>query len=86
MVLLGSITQSGLTQVNTVVAALVVVFATVYGSINAVGIMSAGTALGEHRVDWDHGKKQFFGALVGLALCVLVGTAAFRLGGVGATF
>ncbi len=85
-VLLASITSSGLSSINTAVAAIVVLFAMIYGSRCAVGIMASGADFAKTRGDWDQGKDRFFGSVIGLALATLVGTAAFNLGGVGALF
>jgi hypothetical protein len=82
--MLATITQSGLTNVNQAVAAIVILFATIYGSKSAIGIMAAGSHFAADRGAWDEARGQLMGACIGLALAVLVGTGAFNLGGVGA--
>ncbi|MGB8267565.1 MAG: hypothetical protein WCE44_14660 [Candidatus Velthaea sp.] len=85
-ILLATITQSGLSNVNSVIAAIVVLFATIYGGRSMVGIAAAGADFAKTRGDWEQAKDKFFGGAIGLALAALVGTTAFNLGGVGALF
>ncbi|MGP6157938.1 MAG: hypothetical protein ACLPYS_10630 [Vulcanimicrobiaceae bacterium] len=82
--LLATITASALPSLNTVVAAIVVVLATIYGGIGLGGVLGAGGHFAGR--NWDEGKHQLFGAGALLAIATLVGTAAFNLGGVGALF
>jgi hypothetical protein len=86
VLLISTITQSGLTGINQAVAAIVVLFATIYGSKSAIGIMAAGSHFAADRGAWDEARGQLMGACIGLALAVLVGTSAFNLGGVGALY
>lgn len=86
MLIIATITQSGLASINTVVAAIVVLFATIYGARSLVGVMAAGAQFSQQRGAWDEAKSQLMGSCIGLALAALVGTTAFNLGGVGATF
>jgi hypothetical protein len=82
--LIATITTSALPNLNTVVAAIVVVLATIYGGIGLGGVLGAGGHFAGR--NWDEGKHQLFGSGALLALAAIIGTASFQLGGVGATF
>gem|GEM_PF-4893460 len=86
MLLLGTITSSGISSINTAVAAIVVLFATIYGARSLVGVLAAGAQFAQNRGEWDQAKSMLMGSCVGLALAAIVGTGAFQLGGVGVTF
>jgi hypothetical protein len=66
---------------NTAVAAVVLLFAMIYGSRSLIGVVAAGAQFAQNRGEWDQAKSQLLGSCMGLALAVLVGTASFNLGG-----
>ena len=83
---IAAITTSGITSINTGVAAVVVLFATIYGARSLIGVVAAGASFAQNRGEWDQAKSQFQGSVIGLALAALVGAGTFQLGGVGAIF
>jgi hypothetical protein len=84
VLILATIVTSGVPSVNTAVAAIVVLMATLYGAKSLSGVLAAGGHFSDHR--WDEGKSQLIGSGVGLALAAVIGTASFTLGGVGALY